>query len=54
MPADGVPCEACRGFVDEPNQAALEKVLVARAGLSAGRAAEKSRMFTANGRHDAK
>jgi sulfhydrogenase subunit delta len=47
-PADGIPCEACRGFVDEPNQAALKKILVARAGFSERRAAEKLRMFTAN------
>ena len=33
-PADGIPCEACRGFVDDPNQAALLKVLIRRADLS--------------------
>jgi sulfhydrogenase subunit delta len=53
-PADGIPCEACRGFVDEPNQAALKKVLMARGGFSEWRAEEKSRMFTANQREDAK
>ena len=42
-PADGIPCEACRGFVDDPNLAALEKVLVERAGFSQKRAAETSR-----------
>jgi coenzyme F420-reducing hydrogenase gamma subunit len=47
-PAFGVPCEACRGFIDEPNVAALEKVLVERAGFSQKRAAEKAFMFTAN------
>ncbi len=47
-PAYGVPCEACRGFIDEPNVAALEKVLVERAGFSPKRAAEKAFMFTAN------
>ncbi|MBE3072881.1 MAG: NADH:ubiquinone oxidoreductase [Acidobacteria bacterium] len=52
-PADGIPCEACRGFVDEPNQAALRKVLIERAHFSAGRAADKSRMFTANQRDQA-
>jgi sulfhydrogenase subunit delta len=52
-PADGIPCEACRGFVDHPNQRAMEKVLVARSGFSAWRAAEKSRMFAANQREDA-
>ena len=47
-PAYGVPCEACRGFVDQPNVPALEKVLVERAGFSQRRAAEKALMFTAN------
>lgn len=47
-PADGIPCEACRGFVDEANLGALEKVLVERAGFSQRRAVAKSRMFTAN------
>jgi sulfhydrogenase subunit delta len=47
-PADGVPCEACRGFVDDANLGALEKVLVERAGFSQRRAVAKSRMFTAN------
>ncbi len=49
-PADGIPCEACRGFVDHPNLAALEKVLIERAGFSEKRAVGKSRMFTANQR----
>lgn len=47
-PADGIPCEACRGFVDDANLPALEKVLVERAGFSQKRAVSKSRMFTAN------
>ena len=47
-PAAGIPCEACRGFVDEPNLAALRKVLAERAGFSERRAAEKARMFAAN------
>ena len=47
-PADGIPCEACRGFVDDPNIRALEKVLVERAGFTQKRAVGKSRMFTAN------
>jgi len=46
-PAYGVPCEACRGMIDKPNVAALEKVLVERAGFSQKRAAEKAFMFTA-------
>lgn len=49
-PADGVPCEACRGFVDDANLNALEKVLMDRGGLSQRRAVGKSRMFTANPR----
>jgi sulfhydrogenase subunit delta len=53
-PSDGIPCEACRGFVDQPNQAALKKILIARAGFSEQRAEDKSRMFTANQRADAK
>ncbi len=47
-PADGIPCEACRGFVDEPNLRSLEKVLMDRAGFSQKRAVGKARMFTAN------
>ena len=46
-PAYGIPCEACRGFVDQPNVPALERVLVHRAGFSPKRAAEKALMFTA-------
>jgi hypothetical protein len=46
-PAYGVPCEACRDFVDHPNVPALEKVLVDRAGFSSERAADKALMFTA-------
>ena len=53
-PADGIPCEACRGFVDSPNLEALEKVLVERAGFPRSRAQTKSRMFTANSRSAAK
>lgn len=52
-PADGIPCEACRGMVDEPNQEALEKVLMERGGLPEKWAKAKSRMFTANFRRDA-
>lgn len=47
-PADGIPCEACRGFVLDANLPALEKVLTERAGFSQRRAVSKSRMFTAN------
>jgi coenzyme F420-reducing hydrogenase gamma subunit len=51
-PADGIPCEACRGFVDKPNEEALAKVLVEKGGISKQRAADKSRMFTSNQRAD--
>jgi coenzyme F420-reducing hydrogenase gamma subunit len=47
-PAFGIPCEACRGFVDHPNVPALERVLVQRAGFTQKRAIEKALMFTAN------
>jgi len=53
-PADGIPCEACRGFVDDPNQESLKKVLIEKAAFSTRRAEDKSRMFTANQRGDAK
>ncbi len=52
-PADGIPCEACRGFVENANEAALKKVLVENGGLSERWAEQKSRMFTANQRGDA-
>jgi len=52
-PADGIPCEACRGFVDNPNEAALAKVLHERGGLPKKWADTKSRMFAANQRGDA-
>ena len=47
-PADGIPCEACRGLVDEPNLPALAKVLQENGGLSAARARIQTRLFTAN------
>ena len=53
-PADGIPCEGCRGFVDNPNQAALTKVLHEKGGLSRHRAESKSLLFNANERDDAK
>jgi len=49
-PADGVPCEACRGLVDQPNLASLEKGLREKGGLPAERAAAKTRMFASAGR----
>ncbi len=52
-PADGIPCEACRGFIDNPNEEALEKVLQERGGISEKWAKQKSQMFTANLRGDA-
>ena len=51
-PADGIPCEACRGFIDDANRAALKQVLMEQGGLTEKRAEEKSRMFTANLRRD--
>ena len=53
-PSDGIPCEACRGFIDSPNEEALVKVLMENGKLSERRAIDKSRMFTANLRSDAK
>lgn len=53
-PADGIPCEACRGFVDDANEEALKKTLMEKGGLSEERAEAKSRMFTANLRKDAR
>ena len=52
-PADGIPCEGCRGFVDHPNQEALVKVLSEKGGLSQYRAETKSQLFNANERGDA-
>ncbi len=51
-PADGIPCEACRGFIDSPNEEALTSLLINRAGFSQKRAEEKSRIFSANCRED--
>lgn len=52
-PTDGIPCEACRGFIDHPNEESLKKILKG-AGLSDAWAENKSRMFTENQRSDAK
>jgi len=52
-PADGIPCEACRGMVPDANQESMEKVLKENGGMSAKWAEAKSRMFTANLRSDA-
>lgn len=52
-PADGIPCEACRGMVAEPNEAAMTKVLVENGKLPEQRAKTLSRMFTANFRENA-
>lgn len=51
-PAHGIPCEACRGFVDHPNTEALAMVLVEKGHLPKQRAETLSRMFTANARSD--
>jgi coenzyme F420-reducing hydrogenase gamma subunit len=53
-PADGIPCEACRGFVDQPNHDALVEVLMDKGGLPAERARTRSLMFTAAQRSDAR
>ena len=47
-PASGIPCEACRGFVSDPNLASLKKVLKKEGGLSDRRVETKLFMFTAN------
>ncbi len=52
-PADGIPCEACRGMVENANQEAIEKVLVENGKLPERWAKDKTRMFTANFRGDA-
>ncbi|MDA3811572.1 MAG: hypothetical protein PF518_14735 [Spirochaetaceae bacterium] len=51
-PADGIPCEACRGFISNPNEVSLIKVLTEH-GMSEERARSKSRMFTNAMRSDA-
>ena len=52
-PADGIPCEACRGMVQDANQESMEKVLKENGGLPDKWAQDKSKMFTANLRSDA-
>ena len=52
-PADGIPCEACRGMVENANQEAIEKVLIENGKLPERWAKSKTRMFTANFRGDA-
>jgi coenzyme F420-reducing hydrogenase gamma subunit len=52
-PADGIPCEACRGMVSNANETAMEEVLKDRGKLPERWAKDKSRMFTANFRGDA-
>ena len=47
-PGDGIPCDACRGFIDSPNEASLKRILIEKAGFSAKRAENQTRMFTAN------
>ncbi|MFH1018735.1 MAG: hypothetical protein V1798_11235 [Pseudomonadota bacterium] len=49
-PAGGIPCEACRGFWDFPNEEALVDVLIEKGGLSPARARDRSLMYTANQR----
>lgn len=52
-PAAGIPCEACRGFVADANEDAMELVLKENGNLPEQRAKDKTRMFTANHRGDA-
>jgi len=52
-PADGIPCEACRGMVESANQEAIEKVLIENGKLPERWARNKTQMFTANFRGDA-
>jgi sulfhydrogenase subunit delta len=47
-PADGIPCEACRGLVDNPNLEALPEVLKDKGGLSEYRAKTKALLWTSN------
>ncbi len=53
-PADGIPCEACRGMVKDANQDSLVKTLEDKGKMPKHWAESKSRMFTANFRGDAK
>jgi coenzyme F420-reducing hydrogenase gamma subunit len=46
-PADGIPCEACRGLVDHANLSSLFDVLVEKGRLTHERAAGKTELFTA-------
>lgn len=47
-PAHGIPCEACRGFCDEPNLDALKTLLERKTNYGDKWVKEKTRMFTAN------
>jgi len=51
-PADGIPCEACRGFISNPNEESMVQVLIDH-GMSEVRAKSKSRMFANTMRSDA-
>jgi coenzyme F420-reducing hydrogenase gamma subunit len=53
-PQVGIPCEACRGFCDEPNIDSLIELLKEKTEYGDKWAEEKLRMFTANLRSDAK
>lgn len=52
-PSDGIPCEACRGFCEEPNLKSLEILLKDNTNYGDKWVEEKSRIFTANLRRDA-
>jgi sulfhydrogenase subunit delta len=51
-PADGIPCEACRGMVNDIDHATLTQVLMEQGGLSKERAETKSRLWTAHFRNE--
>ncbi len=51
-PEAGIPCEACRGFISNPNEASLVQVLIEN-GMPEERARNKSRIFTNAMRSDA-
>jgi coenzyme F420-reducing hydrogenase gamma subunit len=53
-PSQGIPCEACRGFCEEPNMEALQELLETRTPYGKKWADEKTRIFTANLRREAR
>ncbi len=47
-PSDGIPCEACRGFCEEPNIEAMQELIEKASSYGSKWAKEKSRMFNSN------